>query len=121
MSFPQGYTGPNKWVEEIEKDLHRNFPTHEMFGGSFERIGRRELFDVLRAYSLHNTKDGFCQAQAPVAALLLMNMPEEEAFWTLVSICERYIPGEHRRFLSLSNGHLHHHHGMIFQVITAPA
>jgi len=88
-----GYTGPNKWVEEIEKDLHRNFPTHEMFGGSFERIGRRELFDVLRAYSLHNTKDGFCQAQAPVAALLLMNMPEEEAFWTLVSICERYIPG----------------------------
>ena len=41
-----------------------------------------------------NLRDGYCQAQAPVAALLLMNMPEEEAFWTLVSVCERYIPGK---------------------------
>ena len=89
----QNFAGHNKWTEDIEKDLHRNFPTHEMFGGTYERIGRRELFDVLRAYSLYNPKDGYCQAQAPVAALLLMNMPEEEAFWTLVSICDRYIQG----------------------------
>jgi len=87
------HTGYNKWTEDIEKDLHRNFPTHEMFGGTYERIGRKELYDVLRAYSLYNPKDGYCQAQAPVAALLLMNMPEEEAFWTLVSICDRYIQG----------------------------
>ena len=64
-----------------------------MFGGVFERIGREHLNNVCRAYSLHNPKDGYSQAMAPVAALLLMNMPEEEAFWSLVSICERYIPG----------------------------
>ena len=34
--------------------------------------------------------------QAPLAALLLMNMPAEQAFWCLVSICERYIPGYYR-------------------------
>jgi len=31
--------------------------------------------------------------QAPLAALLLMNMPAEQAFWCLLAICERYIPG----------------------------
>jgi hypothetical protein len=25
--------------------------------------------------------------------MLLMNMPSEQAFWCLVSICEKYIPG----------------------------
>jgi hypothetical protein len=31
--------------------------------------------------------------QAPIAAMLLMNMPSEQAFWCLLSICEKYIPG----------------------------
>jgi len=87
------YQGHNPCTYDIEKDIHRNFPEHEMFGGVFERIGREHLNNVCRAYSLHNPKDGYSQAMAPVAALLLMNMPEEEAFWSLVSICERYIPG----------------------------
>ena len=79
--------------------------------------GRAELYKVLKAYSVHNPADGYCQAQvrrletqsvklkpdsqdltfqAPLAALLLMNMPSEQAFWCLVSICDRYIPGYYR-------------------------
>ncbi len=50
-------------------------------------------FQVLKAYSVRNPKEGYCQAQAPIAAALLMNMPAEEAFWCLVSICESYVPG----------------------------
>ena len=64
-----------------------------MFGGTYERIGQTELFRVLKAYSVLNPVDGYCQAQAPIAALLLMNMPAEHAFWCLVSICDKYIPG----------------------------
>ncbi len=30
---------------------------------------------------------------APVAAVLLMHMPAESAFWCLVSLCDKYIPG----------------------------
>ena len=45
------------------QDLHRNFPTHELFGGEFERIGQGELFSVLKAYSVLNPVDGYCQAQ----------------------------------------------------------
>ena len=37
--------------------------------------------------------DGYCQAQAPIAAVLLMHMPAEQAFWCMVSICEKYLPG----------------------------
>ena len=50
-------------VDDIEKDLHRNFPTHELFGGEYEKIGRAELYKVLKAYSVHNPSDGYCQAQ----------------------------------------------------------
>ena len=56
-------TGDARCTDDIEKDLHRNFPTHELFGGEYERIGRAELYNVLKAYSLHNPTDGYCQAQ----------------------------------------------------------
>jgi TBC1 domain family member 10 len=36
---------------------------------------------------------GYCQAQAPLAAFLLMHMPAEQAFWCLVSVCHKYLNG----------------------------
>ncbi|XP_062310877.1 TBC1 domain family member 10A-like [Osmerus eperlanus] len=84
--------GDPKWMDVIEKDLHRQFPFHEMFvsrGGH----GQQDLFRVLKAYTLHRPDEGYCQAQAPIAAVLLMHMPAEDAFWGLVQICEKYLPG----------------------------
>ncbi|KAM6902664.1 TBC1 domain family member 10A-like [Xenentodon cancila] len=84
--------GEPKWVDVIERDLHRQFPFHEMFearGGH----GQQDLFRVLKAYTLHRPEEGYCQAQAPIAAVLLMHMPAEDAFWVLVQICEKYLPG----------------------------
>ena len=54
---------------------------------------QEDLFRVLKAYTIHNPIDGYCQAQAPIAAILLMHMPAEQAFWCLVSLCEKYLPG----------------------------
>ncbi|CAF90290.1 unnamed protein product, partial [Tetraodon nigroviridis] len=85
-------SGDPKWVDVIEKDLHRQFPFHEMFvsrGGH----GQQDLFRVLKAYTLYRPEEGYCQAQAPIAAVLLMHMPAEDAFWVLVQICEKYLPG----------------------------
>ncbi|XP_006825633.1 TBC1 domain family member whacked-like [Saccoglossus kowalevskii] len=82
--------GDPRWVDDIQKDLDRQFPWHEMFaerGG----YGQQDLFRVLKAYSIHNTRDGYCQAMAPIAATLLMHMPAEQAFWTLVCICDNYL------------------------------
>uniref|UniRef100_A0A3Q1G6Z3 TBC1 domain family member 10A-like n=1 Tax=Acanthochromis polyacanthus TaxID=80966 RepID=A0A3Q1G6Z3_9TELE len=55
--------------------------------------GQRGLFRVLKAYTQYQPEEGYCQAQGPVAAVLLMNMPAEEAFWCLVQISEQYLPG----------------------------
>ncbi|XP_054453186.1 TBC1 domain family member 10B [Anoplopoma fimbria] len=80
------------WVDVIERDLDRQFPFHEMFL-SKDGHGQRGLFRVLKAYTQHQPEEGYCQAQGPVAAVLLMNMPAEEAFWCLVQISEQYLPG----------------------------
>ncbi|XP_059174339.1 TBC1 domain family member 10B-like [Physella acuta] len=84
--------GDPKCIDDINKDLDRQFPLHEMFlskGG----VGQESLFEVLKAYTIHRPIEGYCQAQAPIAALLLMHMPVEQAFWCLVAICDKYITG----------------------------
>lgn len=35
------------------------------------------LLQVLKAYTLHRPEQGYCQAQGPVAAVLLMHLPPE--------------------------------------------
>lgn len=68
------------------------------------KLRQRELFRVLKAYSILNSEEiGYCQAQAPVAAMLLMHMPAEEAFWCLVAICQRYLPGYYNEGLVMNN------------------
>ncbi|KAM9741830.1 uncharacterized protein tbc1d10c isoform 1-T1 [Menidia menidia] len=84
--------GLQSWVDIIERDLDRQFPFHEMFV-SKDGHGQRGLFRVLKAYTQYQPEEGYCQAQGPVAAVLLMNMPAEEAFWCLVQISEQYLPG----------------------------
>lgn len=42
---------------------------------SFRR--QQDLFRVLKAYTLYRPEEGYCQAQAPIAAVLLMHMPAE--------------------------------------------
>lgn len=84
--------GDPQWMETIGRDLHRQFPLHEMFV-SPQGHGQQGLLQVLKAYTLYRPEQGYCQAQGPVAAVLLMHLPPEEAFWCLVQICELYLPG----------------------------
>ncbi|XP_066840301.1 LOW QUALITY PROTEIN: TBC1 domain family member 10B-like, partial [Anser cygnoides] len=84
--------GEARWLEAIEKDLHRQFPFHEMFAARGGH-GQQDLYRILKAYTVYRPHEGYCQAQAPVAAVLLMHMPAEQAFWCLVQICDKYLPG----------------------------
>ncbi|PIO30080.1 hypothetical protein AB205_0001470 [Aquarana catesbeiana] len=54
---------------------------------------QQDLYRILKAYTVYRPEEGYCQAQAPVAAVLLMHMPAEQAFWCLVQICDKYLPG----------------------------
>ena len=84
--------GKESIVEEIRRDLHRQFPSHEMFAKA-EGSGQQDLFRVLKAYSIYKPEVGYCQGQAPLAAVLLMVMPAEQAFWTLTKLCDHYVEG----------------------------
>ncbi|XP_019196689.1 PREDICTED: rab GTPase-activating protein 1 isoform X3 [Ipomoea nil] len=78
-----------KWKGQIEKDLPRTFPGHP----ALDEDGRNALRRLLTAYARHNPSVGYCQAMNFFAALLLLLMPEETAFWTLVGILDDYFEG----------------------------
>lgn len=56
-------------------------------------ISQEDLFSILKAYSVHRPEVGYCQAQAPLAALLLTIMPLEQAFWCFTTTCDSYLTG----------------------------
>ncbi|CAN6471058.1 unnamed protein product [Victoria cruziana] len=78
-----------KWKTQIEKDLPRTFPGHP----ALDENGRNALRRLLTAYARHNPSVGYCQAMNFFAGLLLLLMPEENAFWTLVGIMDEYFDG----------------------------
>ncbi|KAG6551670.1 hypothetical protein Mapa_006757 [Marchantia paleacea] len=78
-----------KWTNQIEKDLPRTFPGHP----ALDEDGRNALRRLLTAYARHNPSVGYCQAMNFLAALLLLLMPEENAFWTLTGIIDDYFEG----------------------------
>ncbi|KAJ6802860.1 TBC1 domain family member 8B-like isoform X1 [Iris pallida] len=80
---------PEKWKGQIEKDLPRTFPGHP----ALDEDGRNALRRVLTAYARHNPSVGYCQAMNFFAGLLLLLMPEENAFWTLLGIIDDYFDG----------------------------
>ncbi|KAM9470371.1 uncharacterized protein Hap1MRO34_012350 isoform 1-T1 [Clarias gariepinus] len=76
---------------QIALDLQRSFPTHRsLMGDSPEAIeGRAKLFRVLAAYSRYHPQIGYSQGMSYIAAVLLMLLGEEEAFWALVVLLEK--------------------------------
>ncbi|KAI7751215.1 hypothetical protein M8C21_021284 [Ambrosia artemisiifolia] len=80
---------PEKWKLQIEKDLPRTFPGHP----ALDEGGRNALRRLLTAYARHNPSVGYCQAMNFFAGLLLLLMPEENAFWALLGILDDYFEG----------------------------
>lgn len=80
---------PEKWKGQIEKDLPRTFPGHP----ALDEDGRNALRRLLTAYARHNPSVGYCQAMNFFAGLLLLLMPEENAFWALMGIIDDYFDG----------------------------
>ncbi|CAF4183124.1 unnamed protein product [Rotaria socialis] len=73
----------------IQRDITRTYPEHELFKEK-HGLGQESLFNVIKAYSLYDREVGYCQGIGFIVGLLLMHMPEEEAFAVLVSIMQDY-------------------------------
>uniref|UniRef100_A0A665WKT2 Si:ch211-288d18.1 n=1 Tax=Echeneis naucrates TaxID=173247 RepID=A0A665WKT2_ECHNA len=69
-------------IKQIDLDINRTFRNHIMFMDRFG-VKQQSLFHVLSAYSVYNTEVSYCQGMSQIAALLLMFMNEEDAFWAL--------------------------------------
>lgn len=113
----QRYAGMySKEQDTIQRDIARTFPNHVLFRDSNPdnessrsgagqakskaddlegkgSSGRSALYNVLKAYSLHDEQVGYCQGMGFPAGLFLMYMSEEEAFWMLHCIArgEKYL------------------------------
>lgn len=72
----------------IRRDITRTYPDHEFF--KKPGLGQESLFNVMKAFSLHDREVGYCQGSGFIVGLLLMQMPEEEAFAVLVQLMSEF-------------------------------
>uniref|UniRef100_H9H410 Rab-GAP TBC domain-containing protein n=1 Tax=Macaca mulatta TaxID=9544 RepID=H9H410_MACMU len=72
-------------IHQIDLNVSETLRTHVFFR---DRYGtkQRELFYILLAYSEYNPEAGYCRDLSHIAALFLLYLPEEDAFWALVQL-----------------------------------
>lgn len=99
----------NNDTELIERDLNRTFPDNIYFrgdastnasnislgDGSSETPLISALRRVLRSFAVYQPSVGYCQSLNFIAGILLLFMDEEKAFWMLVIMTQKYLPGLH--------------------------
>ncbi|XP_042352349.1 USP6 N-terminal-like protein [Plectropomus leopardus] len=98
-------------IKQIDLDVNRTFRNHIMFMDRFG-VKQQALFHVLAAYSVYNTEVSYCQGMSQIAAILLMYLNEEDAFWALSQLLNNskhamhgfFIPG----FPKLQRFQAHH-------------
>lgn len=73
----------------IKRDIARTYPEHEFFKEK-DGPGQEGLYNVMKAYSLHDPEVGYCQGSAFLVGVLLLQMPEEDAFAVVVRLMEEY-------------------------------
>ncbi|CRG94985.1 GTPase-activating protein, putative [Plasmodium gallinaceum] len=79
----------NKYENTIKKDINRTYPKHILFKNNYEK-GQKILFNVLKAYSNYNSDLGYCQGMAFIVATFILYMNEEDAFFMLISLLDKY-------------------------------
>ena len=100
---------PESEKESIERDLHRTFPDNVRFKPEPGTPDKEDtelltaLRRVLRAFALEHPAIGYCQSLNFIAALLLLFLSEEKAFWMLHIITTLYLPGTHEISLEGAN------------------
>ncbi|CAI4782053.1 CFF_collapsed_G0049520.mRNA.1.CDS.1 [Saccharomyces cerevisiae] len=94
-------------MEAIERDLYRTFPDNIHFHKESFQNGEpaiiRSLRRVLMAFSVYDKTIGYCQSMNFLVGLLLLFMEEEKAFWMLVIITGKYLPGVYESDLEGAN------------------
>ncbi|XP_062403196.1 TBC1 domain family member 4 [Sardina pilchardus] len=102
---------------QIAQELQRSFPTHRsLMGESPEAIeGQAKLFRILTVYAKYNPQIGYSQGMSCIAAVLLMHLSEEEAFWALVVLLRE--PKYLSELFDLSSEKIQHQAAVFHQLL----
>uniref|UniRef100_A0A2K6EBT4 Rab-GAP TBC domain-containing protein n=1 Tax=Macaca nemestrina TaxID=9545 RepID=A0A2K6EBT4_MACNE len=76
-------------AKQMRREITRKSKWMEMLGQweTYKNSKKqRELFYILLAYSEYNPEVGYCRDLSHIAALFLLYLPEEDAFWALVQL-----------------------------------
>ncbi|XP_054158022.1 ecotropic viral integration site 5 ortholog-like isoform X2 [Oppia nitens] len=73
----------------IKRDIARTYPEHDFFKEKGSP-GQEGLFNVMKAYSIYDSEVGYCQGSAFLVGVLLLNMPEEDAFAVFTCLMQDY-------------------------------
>ncbi|XP_075713773.1 TBC1 domain family member 2B isoform X2 [Rhinoderma darwinii] len=84
----------NPASKQIELDLMRTLPNNKHYT-SPTSDGIQKLRNVLLAYSWRNPDIGYCQGLNRLAAIALLYLDQEDAFWCLVTIVEVFMPRDY--------------------------
>lgn len=87
-------TGSDPAIKQIELDLLRTLPNNKHYE-TIESDGIVKLRNVLHAFSRYNTMIGYCQGLNRLAAIALLFLNEEDAFWCLVAIVDEVLPPDY--------------------------
>lgn len=87
--YPQLIRSNSACERMIKRDIARTFPDHSFFKDK-DGIGQGTLFNVIKAYSIWDKEVGYCQGSAFIVGILLMQMPEEDAFCVFVKLMQDY-------------------------------
>lgn len=80
-------------ASQIKADVHRTLTDNVFFR---KGPGVQRLEELLRAYSLHNPRIGYCQGMNLItASLLLICATAEDCFWLLVAIIDVILPSQY--------------------------
>ena len=61
------------YCQVIRRDIARTYPEHDFFKKK-DGVGQESLFNVMKAYSIHDREVGYCQGSAFIVGLLLMQV-----------------------------------------------
>ncbi|XP_077567148.1 TBC1 domain family member 2B [Stigmatopora nigra] len=85
---------PNPASKQIELDLLRTLPNNKHYS-SPSAVGIQKLRNVLLAFSWRNPDIGYCQGLNRLAAIALLYLDQEDAFWSLIAIVEVFMPRDY--------------------------
>ncbi|XP_069383949.1 TBC1 domain family member 2B isoform X2 [Paralichthys olivaceus] len=85
---------PNPASKQIELDLLRTLPNNKHYS-SPSAGGIQKLRNVLMAFSWRNPDIGYCQGLNRLAAIALLYLEQEDAFWSLIAIVEVFMPRDY--------------------------